>query len=140
KPKPVYDQDLFLLLLDNNNNISNNEINSDSNINIVNNLNSNNDINSDNDFNSNNDFNSDNNFNMEILDFNSDINMERYESLQENSSNSSSFSDSDESLTDEYKENFLGSTKYLVLSNAELKKIKEHYVTNYNIEANQLQV
>ncbi|CAG8647990.1 5179_t:CDS:2, partial [Gigaspora rosea] len=45
KPKPVYDQDLFLLLLDNNNNISNNEINSDSNINSGNNLNSNNDIN-----------------------------------------------------------------------------------------------
>ncbi|CAG8655680.1 3699_t:CDS:2 [Gigaspora rosea] len=45
-----------------------------------------------------------------------------------------------ERVSDEYKEKFLGPTKHLVLSNAELKKIKEHYVTNYNIKANQLQV
>ncbi|CAG8785155.1 16159_t:CDS:2, partial [Racocetra persica] len=37
---------------------------------------------------------------MKISDFNSDINMEGYESLQENSSNSANFSDSDESLSD----------------------------------------
>ncbi|CAG8812802.1 17740_t:CDS:2, partial [Cetraspora pellucida] len=41
---------------------------------------------------------------------------------------------------DEYEEKFLDSTKQHTLSNAEIKKIKEHYVTNYNIKANQLQL
>ncbi|CAG8489930.1 2258_t:CDS:2 [Cetraspora pellucida] len=42
--------------------------------------------------------------------------------------------------SDEYEEKFLSLTKQHTLSNAEIKKIKEHYVTNYNIKANQLQV
>ncbi|CAG8548551.1 1785_t:CDS:2 [Cetraspora pellucida] len=33
--------------------------------------------------------------------------------------------------TDKYEKNFLGFTKQCILSNTEIKKIKEHYVTNY---------
>ncbi|CAG8656358.1 16293_t:CDS:2, partial [Gigaspora rosea] len=42
--------------------------------------------------------------------------------------------------TEGYEEQFLGPIAQYMLSKAELKKLNNHYITNYNVTSNQLQV
>lgn len=68
------------------------------------------------------------------LQFYKNINQKIFPPVQEKNSKQISFS------AEDYEEKFLNPIVQFTLNNAELKKIKNHYITNYNVTSNQLRV